>query len=136
MRASPLTLETETRAKLFRLEAVARKQRNGHWKSGRFREFQAASYYGPKDAYAAVTGAPVAIARRRNFLFLNFGDDWKQDFTAAIARRDLKAFRSIELDALAGRQLRLRGYIRWWNGPFMELTDPGQIELLPVAANE
>lgn len=130
MLAAPLHPDDALRRRLFALETQARDARRGHWKTGRFRIHDATHYRGPRDAYAIVTGRPLAIARRRNFLFLNFGEDWTEDFTAAIARRDLKAFRGFDLDALEGRRLRLRGHIRWWNGPFMELSDPGQIEIL------
>ena len=131
MLATPFLAASDQRAALFRLEAVARQSGRGHWAGGHFREFRADAYRGPRNGYAIVTGRVVAATGKRQFLFLNFGTDWKTDFTAAVAKRDRKAFRALDLEALAGRLLRLRGPMRYWNGPFMELTAPGQIEILP-----
>jgi micrococcal nuclease len=37
----------------------------------------------------------------------------------------------IDLKALAGKRLRVRGWVMWRNGPMIEATHPEQIELLP-----
>ena len=36
----------------------------------------------------------------------------------------------IDLTALAGKRLRVRGWVMWRNGPMIEATHPEQIELL------
>ena len=38
--------------------------------------------------------------------------------------------RARERRALEGRISRVRGWIKWWNGPMIELTHPEQIEVL------
>ena len=75
----------------------------------------------------------VAVTRSR--LYLNFGPDWRSDFTAGAAMRS-KAFPQAviaKLQALEGQRVRLRGWIERRNGPYVELFHPSQIEPLPGA---
>jgi hypothetical protein len=66
-------------------------------------------------------------------VYLNFASDWRSDFTISIERKDVAAFVSAGLDpmALAGKRVRVRGWLAWRNGPMIEATHPEQIELLP-----
>ena len=67
----------------------------------------------------------------RSRVYLNFTEDWQTDFTIVIAASDLPVFQAAGLDplALAGRTVRVRGWLRKWNGPMIEATHPEQIEL-------
>jgi micrococcal nuclease len=71
-------------------------------------------------------------------LYLNFAPDWRSDFTISIERKDAASFTSAGLDpaALAGKRLRVRGWLAWRNGPMIETTHPEQVELLPVDGGE
>lgn len=40
----------------------------------------------------------------------------------------------IDLKGLAGKPVRVRGWIEWRNGPMIAATHPEQLELLPAAA--
>jgi len=59
-------------------------------------------------------------------LYLNFAGDWRGDFTISIARKDAAAFATAGLDppTLAGKRLRVRGWLAWRNGPMIEATHP------------
>ena len=74
-----------------------------------------------------VVGA--AIVRRRGYL--NFGADWKSDFTISIAPGDRKLFgpEGADTTALEGRTVRVRGWIKSFNGAMIEATHPEQIEV-------
>lgn len=65
-------------------------------------------------------------------MYLNFGADWRTDFTITIAARDLKLFEQAGLDlfALEGRTVRVRGWLDSYNGPAIEADHPEQIEVL------
>jgi len=39
----------------------------------------------------------------------------------------------IDLKGLAGKHVRVRGWIEWRNGPMVAATHPEQLELLPAA---
>lgn len=85
-----------------------------------------------RDGFAVVEGSPIVVARTRSMVYLNFGDDWRTDFTAGIDTSVLKsnAWEGWDVDTLVGKPLRLRGWMRRYNGAFMTLTDPDQIEIL------
>ena len=72
----------------------------------------------------------VAVVRGR--LYLNFGADWRRDFTVSFRPRDRKRLDKEGFDyrGLAGRRIRVRGWLKSWNGPMIEATHGEQIELL------
>ena len=122
-------------AELLRRETVARGARRGIWGGSRYRVLHADT---PRTLGRLINGfqlvegrvRKVAVLSRRTYL--NFGDDWRRDFTVSIARRDRALFeaRGIDLAALQGRRVRVRGWLRWINGPAIEMTHPGQLEVL------
>jgi endonuclease YncB( thermonuclease family) len=85
------------------------------------------------DSYQLVEGRVVAAERVRNQVFLNFGTDRKTDFTVRIGPAALKLWRAAELDPLAldGSRVRVRGWLRAWDGPLIDATHPEQVERLP-----
>ena len=70
-----------------------------------------------------------ASVRRRGYV--NFDADWKSDFTISIAPRDRKLFgpEGEDILALNGRIVRVRGWIKSFNGAMIEATHPEQIEV-------
>lgn len=122
-------------------EARARNARSGLW---------AGSWYAPVDAvqteklskrrydFQIVEGQVVSVGVTRGWTFLNFGKDYKTDFTVAIRAGDRRHFKGseIELDGLEGKRVRIRGWIESWNGPVIKATHPEQIELLDLGAKE
>jgi micrococcal nuclease len=72
------------------------------------------------------------VADVQGRFFLNFGSDYKKDFTGAISPKDARSFASAGLDikSLEGKKVRLRGWIYERNGPAMDLTHPEQVESL------
>lgn len=84
------------------------------------------------DEFALVEGRVLETAVVRGRAYLNFGADWKRDFTVSVAPADLRTMTRGGFDptALAGRRIRVRGWIEWLNGPMIDLTHPEQIEVL------
>ncbi len=65
--------------------------------------------------------------------YLDFGRDWRTDFTAVVSGSagEALAARGVPGFLLArGPRVRLRGWIEQNNGPSLRITDPGQLELL------
>jgi endonuclease YncB( thermonuclease family) len=83
--------------------------------------------------FQVVEGRVVKAARVKGTVFLNFGPDWRTDFTARIAGGALKLFAGTGVDPLAleGRTVQLRGWVSSRDGPMIELTHPEQIEAPP-----
>lgn len=72
----------------------------------------------------------VAIVKSR--VYLNFGDNWRTDFTAALPKKALRGttMSPDTLRALKGQRVRVRGWIERNNGPYMKLAHPDIIERL------
>lgn len=117
-------------------EREARTKRLGLWSSSAYRIVKALDLdrLGRLiHSYQLVEGKVAAVGEGGGRLYLNFAQDWRRDFTISIERKDLRHFAAagIELKALAGRDLRVRGTLAWRNGPMIEASHPEQIELLP-----
>lgn len=84
------------------------------------------------DSFQIVEGLVLDVANVRGRTFLNFGPDWREDFTVTIAAGDRDSFTAagVDPDILVGRSIRVRGWVGVRNGPVIEATHPEQIELL------
>ncbi len=84
------------------------------------------------DSFQLVEGVVLDAAEVRRRVYLNFGPDWRDDFTVSIAPEHVPAFRAAGLEPLefGGRRLRVRGWLYSRNGPMIDATHPEQIELL------
>jgi len=125
---------------LQRLEAAAREGAKGLWRRRAYRVVDATrpETLNPRvQTFQIVEGKVADVGRTSGWTFLNFGSDWKQDFTAAIAAKHAKAFAEsdVALDGLEGRRIRVRGWIERWNGPAIKVTHPEQIEVLDEPAS-
>lgn len=119
-------------AEMLAAEAEARAARRGLWGDPRFAARSPAEADRLIHSFQLVEGRVVRAADVRGRIFLNFGEDWRRDFTVTIAKAARRRFDGAGFDPLAleGRRVRVRGWLRRWNGPLIEATHPEQIELL------
>ncbi len=86
------------------------------------------------DSFQLVEGCVLDAARGKGQVFLNFGPDWRTDFTIRIAgSAALARFRADDGRdplALKGKIVRIRGWLLSRNGPLIEATHPEQIEAI------
>ncbi|MGF1611878.1 MAG: thermonuclease family protein [Kiloniellales bacterium] len=119
-------------AEMLALERAARAAGRGIW---------AEPFYAvrsPDDAndhigtFQLVEGRALDVALVRGRAYINFGADWRSDFTATLAPAVVRAFAAEGLDpeVYDGRRLRIRGWLKAFNGPMIEITHPEQIEVL------
>jgi endonuclease YncB( thermonuclease family) len=116
-------------------EAAARAAGSGIWALSLYRPRSAddpAKLLKRRNSFEIVTGRIAHVAPSKTRTYLNFGEDWHTDFTAGIAGKVLRARPewAQTLGALEGRTVEVRGWIEYRNGPYIEITDPGQ--LVPV----
>ena len=118
---------------LLRREDMARRARLGLW---------ATSYYDLLDAenpdgvlaeqgrFALVEGKVVSVRESGATIYVNFGRRWSKDFTVTILKRNARNFTAagLEPSKLAGRRVRVRGFIEARGGPWIEASRPEQIE--------
>ena len=119
-------------AAMLALEREARAARRGIW-SHEFYAVRRADRAVPLDSFELVEGRVLSAQIVRRRVYLNFGPDWRRDFTVSVAPADRRLFEREGYDylALEGRTIRVRGWVKWWNGPMIEITHPEQIEVLP-----
>ena len=119
-------------AALLAAESAARDARRGIWAEARFRVLTPEEAERAGDGFHLVEGVVRRVTERRGRFYLDFGADWRSDFTVAVAGGDRARFRAAGLDpaALVGARLRVRGWMRRLNGPMIEATHPEQIERL------
>jgi len=74
-----------------------------------------------------------ATRLRSGRVYLNFGADYRTDFTVMIDADDWPLFEEAGLatDTLETRRIRVRGWIEDENGPMIRIDHPERIELLP-----
>ena len=119
-------------ADLLALEQEARAARRGLWADDRVGPWPARRVAAERGRLVLVQGRVLDVARAQDFIYLNFGDDWRRDFTVRVeaGRRRALAKAGLDLDALEGRNVLVRGTLFEANGPMIELTHPAQIEIL------
>jgi endonuclease YncB( thermonuclease family) len=118
-------------ADMLALEREARAARRGIWANGYYRIRKPEETPRDIETFQIVEGRVLQVAMTRDRSYLNFGPDYRTDFTVAIARRDLKLFeRSLDVTTLEGKTVRVRGWLKSINGPMIEATHPEQIEVL------
>ncbi len=87
-----------------------------------------------EDSFQLVEGRVREVARVRNRVFLNFGENWRDDFTLVISGPDRRRFPA-DMESWVGRDVRVRGWIDAYNGPEIRLTHPEQLEWLGDASS-
>jgi len=119
-------------AQMLALERDARAARRGIWRDPFYRVRAARDAARDIGGFQLVEGRVLAVARRTKRTYINFGADWRSNFTVVVAARARRLFRAAGLDLtrLEGRRIRVRGWVKSYNGPMIEATHPEQIEIL------
>jgi endonuclease YncB( thermonuclease family) len=127
----------EAVAELLAAERAARADELGIWAHPYYRLRAPEQLSDALDTFQIVEGRVVEAARVRGRVYLNFGADWREDFTVTVAPDDRRVFESEgdrlgaeAVDTLAGQRVRVRGWIKSFNGPMIEVTHPEQVEWL------
>jgi endonuclease YncB( thermonuclease family) len=117
---------------MLRIEAEAREARRGLWRDSAYRVRTPEDAGDGLNRFQIVEGRVVAVAIRRGTGYLNFGADYRTDFTLSLDREALRRMRAAGLDPMQfeGLRVRARGWLRSFNGPLIEITHPEQIEVL------
>jgi endonuclease YncB( thermonuclease family) len=122
-------------------EAAARQAKLGLWADPYYQVLNAET---PTDVlahqgrFALVEGQVVSVRESGSTIYVNFGRRWSEDFTVTISKRNQRNFAATGLDVngLAGRRVRVRGWIEERVGiggstggsPWIEADRPEQIE--------
>ncbi len=82
--------------------------------------------------FVVVEGHVVGVTRAQTTTYINFGPDWRRDFTASLATATItqSSEGTARVDALSGKRVRVRGWIERRNGPMIVLGSLDEIEVL------
>ncbi len=111
-------------------EREARAAGRGLWQVPAYAD-QAPDDVGARVGHEAfVRGRVLHVSRVKNIVYMNFGPDWRTDFTIRIPARLLRGLRQQGLDptTLEGQEVRVRGLVQRSGGPAIELVNAGQLE--------
>lgn len=127
------TLRNRRKAEaLLRIEAGARRANRGQW-ADPWRALVTAENAGDRaHRFGVIEGVVRQTADVRGTVYLNFGEDYRTDFTIQLDSKALRLFRSEGRTPLQlqGRSVRVRGWVDLYNGPFISVTHPEQLEVL------
>jgi hypothetical protein len=119
---------------LLSRENTARRAKLGLWASSYYDSLDAdnpADVLAEQGHFALVEGKVVSVRESGATIYVNFGRRWSKDFTVTILKRNARNFTAAGLEpkTLAGRRVRVRGWIEERGGPWIEAARPEQIEL-------
>ena len=82
--------------------------------------------------FQVVRGRVRKAVRVKNRVYLNFGDNWRDDFTITIKTQARRLFAKTGTEPLSfqGKTVRVRGWLKKYNGPMIEASHPEQIEII------
>jgi micrococcal nuclease len=131
VRAAPDLASAPCSKALLAAEAQARETRLANWR-GTFRVGDPGDIRNPTGSYQIVEGSVTTASVTRGRAFINFGADYRTDFTVTVEPDDMRIFRQAKFDiaALAGKRIRVRGWLEFYNGPEITITTPAAIEIL------
>lgn len=131
VRASPDGASAPCTKALLAAEAQARERQLGQWR-GSFRVRDPEDIRNRVGSFQIVEGKVVTASVTRGRAFINFGADYRTDFTVTIEPDATRTFRQAKFDigALTGKRVRVRGWIEFYNGPEITITTPAAIEVI------
>jgi micrococcal nuclease len=120
---------------LYEAEQDARAKHAGLWASAtnapRPPEAMPQAMKGASSGFQIVDGWVTRVGKSDGRVFIDFGSDGRQVFSAVIEAEDRRAFRGFDLDGLEAHHIRIRGMVQDQRGrPQIELSNPSQIEVL------
>lgn len=119
-------------AEMLGLEREARKTRRGIWDHPFYALRKPQNLARLIGTFQIIEATVVAAAKVKARVYLNFGDDWRSDFTVTLHTKARRMFKKMGLDPLSlqGKRVRVRGWLKKFNGPMIDATHPEQIEVV------
>lgn len=123
----------EMTKELLNLERQARRLKTGFWAHDAWNIMKADDVESiVPERFQIVEGTITKIAQRQNNIYLNFGKDWRTDFTVQIPMEARKTFAREGQSPMdwTHQDIRVRGWVEDYNGPLIKIIHPSQIEFI------
>lgn len=116
---------------LYKAELHARDTKKGIWSHKDFTIYDAIRDKKPlgerKHQLVLVEGKIHAVHDSKTGFFVNFEELWQEDVTIGVEK---DAAKILQAQLFPGDFIRVRGWLSSYNGPFVNVYQPGQIEIL------
>lgn len=126
--------QTSDTKPLFVAEEKARKSKAGMWHDSNFLILNTTDltidYSNNLNHFVIIEGVVNNLYISKKNTYLNFGTDWHTDFTIQLENKILKIFPNFIPEKLKGKKLRVRGWLENYNGPFMKIFNPSNVEII------
>ncbi|MBB4305658.1 endonuclease YncB(thermonuclease family) [Rhodobium orientis] len=124
------------RERLLSLEASARAAGRGVWAapSAYFARAGDGELRRRAGRYMVVEGRIRSVGAGRRLTFLNFGDDWRKDFTVLLYSSGRGGSATADRKSLSGARIRVRGWLESRGGALIRVNSPDGIERLDPAS--
>jgi len=133
-RVRPLVGEEACVSALLAAEDAARTAGRGIWARGQYqlRDANDPSLSQRNGIYEIVEGRVLSVGHGSYMAFLDFGPNYRRDFTVMIPPSVAKSLaeEGLPVDAFKGRLIRVRGVIEESGGPAIRVHHPTAIEVL------
>lgn len=124
----------EMGTQMLALENTARGEKIGLWAQERFAVLTPETAERAIGRFAIVEGDVQSVTLNKNRLFINFGANWRDDFTVTLDSAARRAFNKAGLDPMqwGNKRIRARGYLKEINGASMSIDHVEAIEIIEV----
>ncbi len=129
---------SELSGQMYIYEQMAIRESLGLWSKKDYKIHAPENLEWAIGSFQIVQGRVKSVSMNENRTFLNFGDDWRTDFTVTIPPSEMKVFYSMETTPQGwnGKLIRVRGWVSALNGPSMEINHPEAIQLLEIETDK
>jgi len=117
---------------LYNAEKVAIASHAGIWKRKVLTSLEIKDKtYALKNKFVVIEGKIHNVYEGRKNTYINFEEDWQTDFSISIEKQDTQKFEELDFNTLIGKNIRVRGFLESYNGPFIKVSHKGQLQVLP-----
>lgn len=120
-------------SRLLPLEISARAGERGLWTDAANFPLPASRAGAARGRFAILEGTIVRARKIGATVYLDFAEDWRRALAVTVSGKAARLFAKagVEPLKLAGRRVRVRGYVDWGSGPAIAATHPEMLEILP-----
>lgn len=122
----------EMALQMYKIERKARAAKVGIWESGTYKVLTPDEANDHLKSFQIVEGMVESVATKNNRIYINFGKNWRNDFTVSIKSGDKRAFNKVSANPMnwGGKTIRVRGWLDDYNGPYIQINHPAAVEMI------
>ncbi len=114
------------------MELVARLKKSGLWQYTNYQSLLADPALIKIGWFQTIHGKVLSVKQLKNKTYLNFGPDWKTDFTIEIPSGVLRKMKKTGIDptTFQNKNVEIRGWVEWAGGPKIILSSHNNMHIV------